>query len=1120
MSHPSTAELLQADTALGPDARAHLAGCEDCARLRRLLRPAADAAAAEVGELPALTEVDRAAYVLHEELRDGTGGMGSTIRATDRRLGRAVAIKQPLADVEPGLARVLRQRFELEARLTARLEHPAIVTVYDAGRWPDGEPFYAMRLVRGAPLSRLIAGRSRLGDRLELVPEVVKVAEALAYAHAQGVLHRDVKPDNILVGPYGQTVLIDWGLAREHGGAVDDAAAAPSPAGDLTVLGVGTPHYMPPEQAGGAEPDERLDVYALGATLYHVVAGAPPYPGDAAAARAALLARGPRPLGERVIAAPPSLVACIERAMARDPAARFATMNDLVDELHRFLRGERLRSYRYGLLERIGRWASRHRPVLLVGGFALAVVIGVLVQSVRRIANERDARGQAQRRAEQALADSRARNATLLAQHTATRADAVLAALAAVAGQTEDDPAARPARQGLIDALAAGPLTRSLASGGELLVAGASDGRLVVAGMAGALRIYAATGELLDQYQLDTGRPRLVAARGGRALICGLDQHIALIDLDRRQVRSATAPSELFACALDRDGAPITGGAGEVIRWTAALQPDARIPLAAPAPVIVIAADGAVLFTSAGELWRWPGGAADRATRGHGHDAIAYGLLARADGTVVTAGFDGTVRRWAVDGGPPTVTAVIHAEPGELLGELHPIDDDHVALGGQSSPSVRMLIRDRGAGGGDGFRVGWRSVGMIVRDDVGRTLRVGDDALAQVDVDTGATLRTLGEVEAASLRAQVVGGAVLTWTRSGTITLWETEGDDVPRAHTAEVTALAIGPDGGLISAGLDGALVVHHPGRGPEVVIAGGAELLVARLATAAPRLVALDADGVAHVVELAAGGARRVVLGGPGPALDVAIAPDGARIAIAGADGVTVLPVDGGPAVVLPDAGAATAVLITGDAIYTGHLGGTVRRWTLTGRPAGAHTLAGVTPPTGVRALFVIGDALAVATRGRVDTVDRGTLAPRASWPRELIGTPTVDGRWLGVGDGGAALIATADAGAAPRPLTGHARVITAAARSPDDRWLATGDAGGVVLVRDLADGALLARIDPGGTAAVTALAFVGPALLAIGDVRGALRTIPLDLAGGVARACARLARIGRAAEAPTCR
>jgi serine/threonine protein kinase len=217
----------------------------------------------------ALPVVARSCYeVLSEHAR---GGLGRILRARDPRTGRVVALKEVLRPSPDLIA-----RFAREAMVTANLQHPAIVPVYEVGRWPEGEPFYAMKLVEGRSLDAVIQDAPTLRERLALVPRLIDVAEAIAYAHGQGVIHRDLKPANVLVGSYGETVVIDWGLARRSG---DPEAALASSlvgviSGAVTLVGdvVGTPLYMPPEQARGEEVDARADVYAL-AMLY---AGRPP----------------------------------------------------------------------------------------------------------------------------------------------------------------------------------------------------------------------------------------------------------------------------------------------------------------------------------------------------------------------------------------------------------------------------------------------------------------------------------------------------------------------------------------------------------------------------------------------------------------------------------------------------------------------------------------------------------------------------------------------------------------------------------------------------------------------------------------------------------------------------
>jgi serine/threonine protein kinase len=217
------------------------------------------------------------------------------------------------------------------ALVTARLQHPAIVPVYEAGRWPDGRPFYAMKLVEGRSLDALLRDAASLASRLALLPHLIAVAEAVAYAHDRRVVHRDLKPANVLVGPFGETVVVDWGLARElqPGGVVprdETGEARPGAAAEgETVTGtvLGTPHYMPPEQARGLPVDERADVWALGAMLYFLLTGTPPHAEGAPRKRWPRLPRGASSRGAPRASGPPDLVAVVRKAMARSPEDRY-----------------------------------------------------------------------------------------------------------------------------------------------------------------------------------------------------------------------------------------------------------------------------------------------------------------------------------------------------------------------------------------------------------------------------------------------------------------------------------------------------------------------------------------------------------------------------------------------------------------------------------------------------------------------------------------------------------------------------------------------------------------------------------------------------------------------------
>jgi serine/threonine protein kinase len=240
------------------------------------------------------------------------GGMGRVVEADDGVLGRVVALKEALSRDPESL-----RRFERETRITARLEHPSIVPVHDAGVSPNGAPFYVMRKISGRPLEELVAAHAPLAQRLALLPNIVAAAHAIAHAHERGVVHRDIKPANILVGDLGETIVIDWGLAKTmgenddaHGHAHPSAAHQIIDDGDVvkTRAGIvyGTPGFMSPEQLRGKPIDETSDVYALGATLYYLLGRRPPHYAPTGDAMMQAAVAGPAvPIRELELGVPP-----------------------------------------------------------------------------------------------------------------------------------------------------------------------------------------------------------------------------------------------------------------------------------------------------------------------------------------------------------------------------------------------------------------------------------------------------------------------------------------------------------------------------------------------------------------------------------------------------------------------------------------------------------------------------------------------------------------------------------------------------------------------------------------------------------------------------------------------
>lgn len=278
----------------------------------------------------------------------GRGGMGAVYLVRDRELDRLVALKV----LVPGaLSPEILERLVREAKILARLEHPGIVPVHDVGRTGDDLPFYTMKLVRGQRLDQHVTPETTLAERLHIIE---RICEAVAFAHARGVIHRDLKPGNIMVGSFGEVLVMDWGVARLQtalaAAATTESGGVSAPRDGITGASgavIGTPGFMAPEQARGdnVQVNEQSDVYGLGAILGALLAGC---------------------------AAPRSLLAIAEKATAPEASSRYTQAADLADDIKRFREGLPVSAYRETLVERAGRLLGRYRLPL---GLILAYVL-------------------------------------------------------------------------------------------------------------------------------------------------------------------------------------------------------------------------------------------------------------------------------------------------------------------------------------------------------------------------------------------------------------------------------------------------------------------------------------------------------------------------------------------------------------------------------------------------------------------------------------------------------------------------------------------------------------------------------------------------------------------------
>ncbi|TNE88157.1 MAG: hypothetical protein EP330_15990 [Deltaproteobacteria bacterium] len=814
----------------------------------------------------------------------GRGGMGVVHRVHDPLLRRHVALKA-LAD---GLDRPAdAARFVAEAQVTAQLQHPGVVPVHEMSAMPDGTPYFTMKEVVGRTLADVLHGVHRVGDPEWTLPRLLevfrRVCEAVAYAHARGVVHRDLKPGNVMIGDFGEVLVVDWGLAAVYADDVPEPVYADFVPRSGRALG--TPGYMPAEQRAGGEAAPANDVYALGAMLWEILCGDPPDTGVA-------------PFE------PAELVSIARRALSTDPAARYPDALALAREVAAWQAGEVVPSHHYSAMERLGRTLRPYQTHLVVGSLGV-LLLGALGTAASQLAESREEN----RRASAMVLAERAQNALL-------DGDSVRATAYAAASLVEDD---QPGPRGIIAAVSRAWVPTLLAPPRALVqpcshLAVLADGAAACASSAG-LHVYAGDAKPWNP----VSAPVAALAEGADGAL-GVASDEVRVFRDRAQVASwPVAASTLVAvdgawawahedrAYFAREGeSPVSSPSlGESIRDMVVCGEELMLvgssglwhwlpgenaltkafDAGAPGVVRCTARGRQLALASDDDILLWAVNPPVEKARIHEHEAPVTDLAWSGRGTLLaSAAEDGTVRLWT-----PSRQDELARLPGDESGGVVAFSHDGESLVAATGGVLRRWdIR----GSGPRHRidtvvpvadVGWTSAGEVTTVDRNGVLRLFDPEHGH---RTG-RLRLAGQsIRAASgcLRTGALAVALcdgsLAVVEPGSLEMrWR-----VP-AHESCASAVSWSPDARFVASGSEAGEVVLHAtsgerlgalavGEGPvhALQFTEDAEQV---LAHTEDRVVLLATDGLTPVASIAE------------RASSAALSPDGRLVAVGRVDG-----------------------------------------------------------------------------------------------------------------------------------------------------------------------------------------------------------------------------------------
>ncbi len=942
------------------------------------------------------------------------GGMGIILDARDAKIRRELAIKVLLSGREATEEEIAR--FIEEAQIQGQLEHPNICPVHELNVDAEGRHYFTMKKVRGRSLAQILREeRSRKpaavpdASRFRLLEIFRKVCDAVAFAHAHGVVHRDLKPDNVMVGEFGEVMVMDWGIAkilgrREAPGSVE-GPVAPSPvegpgspaaspvvsdrAGAEALLSLpgtihGTPSYMSPEQARGEvdRVDERSDIYALGGILYAMLTLEDPVRGDTVAhilekvTRRQLVPPSRRAPARRI---PPDLEAAVLKAMAARPEDRYANVAALQADVTAFLEGRTLAAASYGPLEVAVKWIRRNRALAATGAAAVAILIPVAVFYVVDVTR---ARGAAEREAARALA-----------------------------AEGEANRKAEAARAAEAESLRA--LSESRLFEGDAL---APAGR-----WPDAVARYDEARRMLERLKRDITPAEL-----------------GLWDAFRRQA----PPLHVFR-----------GHAGAVT--CSAFSPDGRRALTG-------SDDGTV------RIWNLDAGAPAGVLRGHA--GAVWSAAYSPDGrSLVTGGDDKTLRVWAAAGGDPRtlwthtfpVTAVAFTPDGARI--LAGAMNGSLKLLDAASGKVLRTLRGPTA-------TVWS---VAVSPDGSTALSCGSDRAVRVwDLPAGTERKVYGGYpdNLQSVAFSPDGRRALTGGVNGVLQVLDLEGEAEPRdlpGHSGRIWSVAFFPDGATaVTGGDDRTVRIWDLAAGKERRILSGHSGGVRSVAVSADgrRILSAGEDRTAALWEPGAEGEVLPFAGSPGGVRTAAFSPDG-RLALTGTDGHDLKLWDaatGLPIKTLSGHGGLVrnvAFFPDGANVLSAAEDGTARIWDLaTGREVKSFAnrkplwCAAISPDA---RLLLTGGVEMPAALWEAETGRKLRDLPGHSGTVRAVAFSPDGLRILTAGDFGVAKIWETGTGRELLNLTGHPGAMTCAGFSPDGRRVVAAGDHGVVKVWDAGTG-----------------------------------------------------------------